>query len=230
MKVLSIETATERGSVALLHDGELLVRRVQGAANHSEAILRDVRALLAEAGLGASGLDAVAFGSGPGAFTGLRLACGLAQGIALAADLGVAAIGSLQAIALQAGAARALVAADARMGEIYWGAFELDGEGVPAQLGDLHCTTPLELELPPGDWFAAGSAFKVWPEELEGRCAGRLCGRAPDLLPRAEEVARLGMIALQRGELVSAERAAPLYVRDKVALTTAERLARGGRV
>ncbi|MFP5400716.1 MAG: tRNA (adenosine(37)-N6)-threonylcarbamoyltransferase complex dimerization subunit type 1 TsaB [Gammaproteobacteria bacterium] len=229
MNILSIETATEHGSVALLHDGELLVRRIQGAANHSEAVLRDLRELLGEAGITIPQLDAVAFGAGPGAFTGLRLACGVAQGIALAADLGVAAVGSLQAVALQAGAPRVFVANDARMGEAYHAAFEQDAEGVPMALGPAGCCAPLELELPAGDWFAAGSAFKVWPQELEARFVGRLTGCRPDMMPGAEEVARLGAVAVARGELTRPELAAPLYVRDKVAFTTAERLARGGR-
>ena len=229
MKILSIETATEHGSVALLHDGELLVRRIQGAASHSEAVLRDLRELLIEAGLAVTQLDAIAFGAGPGAFTGLRLACGVAQGLALGADLGVAAIGSLQALALQVDARRVFVATDARMGEAYHAAFELDAEGVPMPLGQVGCSQPLELELPAGDWFAAGSAFKVWPQELEARFLGRLTGCRPDMVPRAEEVARLGAMAVGREALAPPELAAPLYVRDKVAFTTAERLARGGR-
>lgn len=229
MNILSIETATEHGSVALLHDGELLVRRIEGAANHSEAVLRELRELLVEAGIGITQLDAIAFGAGPGAFTGLRLACGVAQGIALGADLGVAAVGSLQAAAWQAGADRVFVATDARMGEVYHAAFEHDDHGVPMPLGPARCGSPLELELPAGDWFAAGSAFKVWPQELETRFLGRLTGCRPDIVPRAQEVARLGAVAVARGELVPPELAAPLYVRDKVALTTAERLARGGR-
>jgi tRNA threonylcarbamoyladenosine biosynthesis protein TsaB len=229
MNILSIETATEHGSVALLHDGELLVRRVHGAARHSEAVLRDLRALLAEAGLAISALDAVAFGAGPGAFTGLRLACGVAQGIALGAGIGVAAVGSLQALALQTGAPRVLVATDARMGEIYHAAFVAAPDGVPQPVGDTRCSPPLALELPAGDWLATGSAFRAWPEELEARTAGRLLGCLPDLHPRAEEVARLGARLAARGDLLAPELAAPLYVRDKVALTTAERLARGGR-
>lgn len=229
MKILSIETATEHGSVALLHDGELLVRRIEGAANHSEAVLRDLRELLIEAGLAVTQLDAIAFGAGPGAFTGLRLACGVAQGLALGAGLGIAAIGSLQALALQTDARRVFVATDARMGEVYHAAFELDAEGVPMPLGQVGCSQPLELELPAGDWFAAGSAFKVWPQELEARLLGRLTGCRPDMVPRAEEVARLGAVAVARGALTPPELAAPLYVRDKVAFTTAERLARGGR-
>lgn len=229
MKILSIETATEHGSVALLHDGELLVRRIEGAANHSEAVLRDLRELLIEAGLAVTQLDAIAFGAGPGAFTGLRLACGVAQGLALGAGLGIAAIGSLQALALQTDARRVFVATDARMGEVYHAAFELDAEGVPMPVGQVGCSQPLELELPAGDWFAAGSAFNVWPQELEARLLGRLTGCRPDMVPRAEEVARLGAVAVARGALTPPELAAPLYVRDKVAFTTAERLARGGR-
>lgn len=229
MNILSIETSTEHGSVALLHAGELLVRRIQGAVNHSEAVLRDLRQLLAEAGLSITALDAVAFGAGPGAFTGLRLACGVAQGISLGADLGVAAVGSLQALALQTGAERVLVATDARMGEIYHATFIADHEGVPQPVGEPRCSPPLGLELPPGDWLAAGSAFRAWPEELEACTAGRLVGCLADLHPRAEEVARLGARLAARRELHAPELAAPLYVRDKVALTTAERLARGGR-
>ena len=229
MNILSIETATEHGSVALLHDGELLVRRIEGAANHSEAVLRDLRELLIEAGLAVTQLDAIAFGAGPGAFTGLRLACGVAQGLALGAGLGIAAIGSLQALALQVDARRVFVATDARMGEAYHAAFELDAEGAPLPFGQVGCSQPLELEPPAGDWFAAGSAFKVWPQELEARLLGRLTGCRPDMVPRAEEVARLGAVAVARGALTPPELAAPLYVRDKVAFTTAERLARGGR-
>lgn len=229
MNVLSIETATEHGSVALLAGGALLSRRIHGAANHSEAVLRDVRAVLAEAGLAATQLDAVAFGAGPGSFTGLRLGCGVAQGIALGADLGVAAVCSLQALALQVPAPRVLVATDARMGEMYHATYELDGDGLPVALNGPCCDAPGAFELPPGDWFAAGSAFAAWPEELEARTLGRLTGCRPDLVPRADEVARLGAAMALRKELVAAEYALPLYVRDKVAFTTAERLARGGR-
>ena len=228
MNVLSIETATEHGSVALLHAGELLVRRVRGAANHSEAVLRDLMQLLAVAGLPVTALDAVAFGAGPGAFTGLRLACGVAQGIALGADLGVAVVGSLQARARQTGAARVRAPTDARRGETYHPTSTTD-DGVPQPVGEPRCSAPLALELPPGEWLAVGSAFRVWPEELEVRTAGRLVGCLADLHPRAEEVARLGARLAAGGELVTPELAAPLYVRDKVALTTAERLARGGR-
>ena len=228
MNILAIETACEQGSVALMHNGELLARRIEGAANHSEAVLRDVRALLAEAGLAAAQLNAVAFGAGPGAFTGLRLACGVAQGIALAAGLGVAPVCSLQAMALDAGAARVLVANDARMGEIYYAAYQRDADGVPHGVAAPACASPDTLVLPPGQWLGMGSAFKAWPE-LAGQLGAALSGCDPERLPRAEDVARLGALMAGAGALVAPELAAPLYVRDKVAFTTAERLARGGR-
>ncbi|MCK2127034.1 tRNA (adenosine(37)-N6)-threonylcarbamoyltransferase complex dimerization subunit type 1 TsaB [Thauera aromatica] len=229
MKVLAIETACEQGSVALLYEGELLSRRIEGAKNHSEAVLRDIRDLLGEAGLVPAQLDAVAFGAGPGAFTGLRLACGIAQGLALGADLGVAAICSLQALALRAEAPRVFVATDARMGEVYHAAFVHDAENEPQAVTGIGCCAPGEVVLPPGRWSAAGSAFAAWPEALRQRLDDRLDACLPSLLPDAAEVARLAVRRVEQGALLAPEHAAPLYVRDKVALTTAERLARGGR-
>lgn len=229
MKVLSIETSCEQGSVSVLHQGELLSRRIEGAANHSEAVLRDIRALLAEAGLTPAALDAVAFGAGPGAFTGLRLACGVAQGLALGAGLGVAVVGSLDALALQAGAQRVLVATDARMGEVYHAAFSLDATGCPQIVSGPACEAPEAVSLPDGRWLAVGSAFRVWPEVLRRRLQARLDDCFDDLVPRADEVARLAADMVGRGTLLSPELAAPLYVRDKVAFTTTERLARGGK-
>lgn len=122
-----------------------------------------------------------------------------------------------------------LAATDARMGEIYWASFRDRHRRVPQPQGMPRCCAPLDLELPSGEWSAAGSAFRAWPEELEARTAGRLVACQPDLHPRAEEIARLGAIQAREGGLVAPEQAAPLYVRDKVAFTTAERLARGGR-
>ena len=229
MKVLAIETACEQGSVALLYEGELLSRRIEGAKNHSAAVLRDIRELLGEAGLVPAQLDAVAFGAGPGVFTGLRLACGVAQGLALGAGLGVAAICSLQALALQIEAARVFVATDARMGEVYHAAFVRDAENEPQAVTGISCCAPGEVVLPPGRWNAAGSAFAVWPEALRQRFDDRLDACLPLLLPDAAEVARLAVRRVEQGALLAPEHAAPLYVRDKVALTTAERLARGGR-
>lgn len=228
MKILAIETSCEQGSVALLDGARLLSCRIDGAANHSATVLQQIAVLLADAGWRASDLDAVAFGAGPGAFTGLRLACGIAQGIALGSGIGVAVVGSHQALALQAGAASVFVATDARMGELYHSTWETGTDGEPRQLRVPQCATEQTVALPDGDWFGAGSAFRVWPQLCE-RFGVRLVGCDGELVPRADEVARLAAGLVNRGELLPAERAAPHYVRDKVAYTTAERLARGGR-
>ncbi len=229
MKILAIEASSEQGSVALLIDGAIFSRRIDGATNHSQTVLRDVRDLLAEAGLPVSALDAVAFGAGPGAFTGLRLACGVAQGLALGADLGVAVVGSLDAIALQAQATRVFVATDARMGEVYYAAFEGDQADTLQALAPARCALPATFELPPGQWLGAGSAFRVWPDVLQLRFGDQLLGCRDDLCARADEVAVLGARLVREQRLLAPELAAPLYVRDKVAFTTAERLARGGK-
>src|SRR6185369_12633060 len=118
MKILAIETSGECGSVALLAHGMPFEQVLEGHARHSEHLLPAIRHLLAEAGLVLQELDALAFGAGPGAFTGLRLACGVVQGLALGARLPVVAVGSLQALALEAPPGPVLVAVDARMGEI----------------------------------------------------------------------------------------------------------------
>ncbi|HQZ02807.1 MAG TPA: tRNA (adenosine(37)-N6)-threonylcarbamoyltransferase complex dimerization subunit type 1 TsaB [Thauera sp.] len=229
MKILAIEASSEQGSVALRVDDAILSRRIDGAANHSRTVLSDVSDLLAEAGLSVTALDAVAFGAGPGAFTGLRLACGVAQGLALGGDIGVAVIGSLDAIALQAKAQRVFVATDARMGEVYYAAFEGADANSLQVVAEARCTAPESLELPPGQWLAAGSGFRVWADVLHTRFQHQLSGCRDDLVARADEVAMLGERIARAGQLVAPERAAPLYVRDKVAFTTAERLARGGK-
>ena len=229
MKILAIEASSEQASVALLIDGAIFSRRIDGATNHSQTVLRDVRDLLAEAGLPVSALDAVAFGAGPGAFTGLRLACGVAQGLALGADLGIAVVGSLDAIALQARAPRVLVATDARMGEVYYAAFEGDQADSLQTLGRARCALPEALEVPPGQWLGAGSAFRVWSDTLHARFGDQLLACHDALVARADEVALLGARQVREQRLLAPALAAPLYVRDKVAFTTAERLARGGR-
>jgi tRNA threonylcarbamoyladenosine biosynthesis protein TsaB len=226
MKLLALESSCERASVALHLDGEVRVRWLDGHANHSEHILAVIRALLAEADLGAGALDAVAFGSGPGAFTGLRLACGLAQGLALGAGLGVIPVCSLAALALQSPLPQVLVATDARMGEIYHAYYRVDaGSDSVAELVAPVCGTPASLPAPEGDYFGLGSAFAAYPAELLAVRAA-LSGCDAAATPSAAAVARLAVGMGEAGR-VPPERAVPLYVRNKVAFTTAERLAQG---
>lgn len=228
MNFLALETSCEHASVALYLDGEIRERLLEGHANHSEYILAVVRELLAETGTQLSALDAVAFGSGPGAFTGLRLACGIAQGLALGADLGVVPICSLAALAMQGGGARVLAATDARMSEVYYCAYQIE-DGLASPVGEPACAPAAAIELPAGHWSGVGSAFAAYGTELMARFGPRLGACDPAAVPRAVDIARLAAARIRGGDLLPAEMAAPLYVRDKVALTTTERLARGGR-
>lgn len=227
MKLLAFESSCERASAALNLDGDIRMRRVDGHANHSEHMLELARSLLADAGLGAGALEAVAFGTGPGAFTGLRLACGLAQGLALGAGLGVIPVCSLAALAAQSPLPLALAATDARMGEIYYGRYKVEGDKV-TELSAPACCVPAALACPEeGEWFGLGMAFAAYEEPLADVRA-RLVGCSPLAVPDAGAVSRLAA-AQGRAGMVSAELAHPLYVRDKVALTVAERLARGNK-
>ncbi|GHT92103.1 tRNA (adenosine(37)-N6)-threonylcarbamoyltransferase complex dimerization subunit type 1 TsaB [Betaproteobacteria bacterium] len=226
MKILALESSSERASVALSIDGDIRERVLVGHANHSEHLLAAIRDLLAAAGLGSSALDAVAFGSGPGAFTGLRLSCGVAQGLALGAGLGVIPVSSLAALALFAPHHQVLVATDARMGEVYHARYRVEN-GTVTELAPPACSPPPAVPAAGPDYWGLGSAFAAYVTELAAVRAG-LVGCDPLAAPTAGNVARL---AAQAGSAacLPAEGAFPLYVRDKVALTTAERLARGNK-
>lgn len=229
MNLLALETSCEHGSVALYVDGNVHEQVLEGHANHSEFVIATIRELLCRAERRIDDLDAVAFGSGPGAFTGLRLSCGIAQGLALGAGIGVVPVSSLAALAFASGNTDVFVATDARMNEVYHCAYRVRDGIVHAQSA-VACLPPGDVELPPGVWFGVGSAFSAYGDVLLPRFAGRLSDFAPDAVPTAHAIAKLAAAELARGiPSLSPDRAAPSYVRDKVALTTAERLARGGR-
>lgn len=228
MRLLAIETSTELGSCALWHDGRLLERRCPEGRPHSETLLPQAMAMLAEAGTTVSHLDGIAFGAGPGAFTGLRVACGIAQGLAVASALPVIPVSSLETLAWAAGGERCLATLDARVGEVYWGLFERREEA-PLLLGNLRLSAPEAVELPAGaGWQVAGNALKAYPVLAE-RVAAAGLPTLPDLMPTAGIVAALAAPRLAAGGGIDPALAAPLYVRDKVARTVAERLAEGGK-
>jgi len=230
VRLLAIDTATEALSAALLIDGSLLCRYEVIGRGHAERLLPLVDELLIEAGVALGSLDAIAFGRGPGAFTGVRIAVSAAQGLAFGADLPVVGISDLAALArlaLDAGrasgllstAGAALVCLDARMGEVYSalglelanGGIDLVGEALLAPsavtLGDLADQVPL---------VAAGHGYSAYPvlaEQFAGRCVGFF----PGLLPRAEEIAQLAALDVAAGRVVSAELAEPIYLRNDVA-------------
>ena len=223
MKLLAFELATEACSVALWVDGEVRERFEVAPRRHAELALPWAGELLAEAGLARTQLDAVALGRGPGAFTGVRLAIAVAQGVALALDCPLVPVSTLAALALQAQGPRVLAAIDARMGEVYTGAFERrDGDAIacsPEAVGD-----PAAFDLPGegGDWQGVGTGFAAVNRSLGQRLAGRLSSVDAGALPRAGDVARLAILACARGEAVAPERVEPAYLRNNVALTIAE--------
>ncbi|MDX9994150.1 MAG: tRNA (adenosine(37)-N6)-threonylcarbamoyltransferase complex dimerization subunit type 1 TsaB [Rhodocyclaceae bacterium] len=229
MKLLAFEASTRRLSAALWVDGALAEKSADVPSGGSERLLPWAHELLAEAGLGLGQLDGLAFGAGPGGFTGLRLACGVTQGLAFGLDRPVVPVGTLAALALAAGDGRILACLDARMHEIYVAAYVVNGgeaeETLPPKVGAGE-TVP----LPEDDWRGAGDGFATpYGEVLRRRMSARLVSVDAAVYPTAAAVARLAAPVLSRGEGVMAAQAQPFYVRDKVALTTTERLARGGR-
>lgn len=224
MKLLAFETATEACSVALWIDGDVRERFEIAPRRHAELALPWADALLAEAGLAKSQLDAIAVGRGPGAFTGVRLAIAIAQGIALGLDRPVVAVSTLAALAMQAQGERVLAAIDARMGEVYLGAFLREADGMRL-LGNESVGAPAAVVVPEGAWSCVGTGFSAVGDALRQRLQDQVATIDAGALPHAADVARLGAGAFARGEAVAAERIEPAYLRDNVALTLAEQQA-----
>lgn len=228
MLILALETSTELGTCALWRDGVVHERICPGGRPHSETLLPLVRELLTDAGTGFGDLDAIAFGAGPGAFTGLRVACGLAQGLAVAVNIPVLPVCSLEIMAAGAGGDRVLALLDARMGESYAAAYCRVGETYVLQ-GDICVASPDHIVLPIGEgWQVCGNAPAAYPA-LQERLAGSTLAFVAGVLPTAGVLARLAVLRMLAGEGIDPALAAPLYVRDKVAKTVAERLSEGGR-
>jgi len=226
MKLLAFETATEACSVALWIDGEVRERFEIAPRRHAELSLPWAEALLAEAGVAKSQLDAIAVGRGPGAFTGVRLAISIAQGIALALDRPVVPVSTLAALAMQGRGERILAAIDARMGEVYVGAFRR-AEVLVVPVGAESIVAPDAFALPGSDmrWSGVGTGFAAADAALRRTLGARVSEVDADALPHAADVARLAADAYARGEVVAPERAEPAYLRDNVALTLAEQQA-----
>jgi tRNA threonylcarbamoyladenosine biosynthesis protein TsaB len=226
-QLLAIDSSTDKLAVALSGPAGLALHEGVGGAQASSRLVPEIMQLLSQQGLALADLDAIAFGRGPGAFTGLRTACAVAQGLALGAGKPVLALDSLMLVAedarQQAGELTGplWVAMDARMDEIYAAAYEFQsGQWQVLQAPALYAPAALvERWGRPG--AVAGSALNVFPQ------LGRPERAWPQEASRARALAELAQAAWQRGELLDAAEAQPLYVRDKVALTTAERMAAG---
>jgi tRNA threonylcarbamoyladenosine biosynthesis protein TsaB len=227
MKLLAFETATEACSVALYVDGQVLERFEIAPRRHAELSLPWAEALLAEAGVARSQLDAIALGRGPGAFTGDRLAIAIAQGIALALDRPLVPVSTLQVLALRApaGADQVLSSIDARMGEVYV-ARQVRVDGQWQLRGEEIVCAPEAVVLPEGTrWFGVGTGFGAADGLLATRLADQLDGVDAQALPRASDLLTLAVPAFARGEGMAPERVEPAYLRNNVALTIREQQA-----
>ena len=229
MKLLALESSTDLFTTALFLDGRIVEHEGARGVSHSEIALPMVRTLLDGQGVALADLDGIAFGAGPGAFTGLRLACSVAQGLAVGAGLPVIGIGSLEALALGAGDGTVYACTDARMNEVYCAAYRVSGESVETIIAPA-VAAPDNAPLPPGPgWRGCGSGFAAYGEALAVRLGPSIGGIDASARPRAAALLRLAAPRFARGEGIDAALAAPLYVRDKVAMTTRERLAAGGK-
>lgn len=226
MRFAAFETSTEWCGVALWVDGEIAAMERRAGNRHAELALPMLERLLASRGLRASDLDAVAFGAGPGSFTGLRIACGIAQGLAFARGIPVLGVSTLEAIAEESGAQRVVACLDARMREVYYSALQRTGpaSGLSAtsdgaerwqEVIAAQCVSPDSVKAPGEDWLGCGNGFAVYGSLGLKRVR-------PEVHPSAFAVARLAAPRFRAGEGRDPAQAAPVYLREKVALTKAE--------
>ncbi|MEH6565165.1 MAG: tRNA (adenosine(37)-N6)-threonylcarbamoyltransferase complex dimerization subunit type 1 TsaB [Halopseudomonas sp.] len=223
--LLALDTATEACSAALLHEGEVVYRSEVIPREHARRLLPMLEELMRERGIALGQVDALVFGRGPGAFTGVRIATGMVQGLAFASGKPVIAVSNLAALAQRAWrehqAEYVAAAIDARMDEVYWGVFGLSG-GVMLPLSDERVCAPEQVELPPQPaerpLVGAGTGWQY---------AERLAAKAdecwPEMLPDARDLLTLALPRWQAGEVLDAADAQPVYLRDKVATPKAQR-------
>lgn len=222
MKLLAIDSSTEACSCALFIDGDIQHRNMMAPRRHAEFILPLADELLAKAGITPLQLDGVAFGGGPGSFTGLRLACGIAQGIAFAANIPVLPISSLatlaQAAFLEVGASQVLAAIDARMKEVYWGCYRLNELGLMQLIGEEIVCAPTQVTVPTmeGQWYGVGSGWTTYAELLQQRVGQSIDHSQAQRYPQAQAMLPLAVAKFEQQQWLSAEEAMPVYLRNQV--------------
>jgi tRNA threonylcarbamoyladenosine biosynthesis protein TsaB len=223
MKILALDTATEACSAALYLDGEITQKYRVAPREHSHILLPMIEQLLGESGSQLSDLDALAFGRGPGSFMGVRIAAGVTQGIAFARDLPVIPVSTLAAIAqaahAESGADKVLSAIDARMNEVYWGAFTLATNGCMQPVGDESVIAPEQVAKPEGTgWAGAGTGWSACGEALSAIVGTEALATVLDqCLPSAAAIVELALPDFEAGRYVPASKAVPVYLRDNVA-------------
>jgi tRNA threonylcarbamoyladenosine biosynthesis protein TsaB len=222
LNILAIETSTEYCSVALWQDGVVSARSEKVGQKHSEVLMAMVDAVLQDAGCKIKQMDGIAFGKGPGSFTGVRIACGVTQGLAFGVDVNVVGVCTLQALAEASGRDKVITVLDARMGELYLAAYRRQGDAWQTVVEPCLCKAEDAPDVEGDGWFGCGSGFAV-NESLQQRYAAQMDGMDAEAVPQADAVVRLAAVEFAQGNAVDAALALPLYLRDKVAQTTRER-------
>ncbi len=223
MKLLALETSTEYCSVALWQDGTIDAQRELVGQKHSERLLAMVDEVLNTAGVRLAQLHGIAFGHGPGSFTGVRIACGVAQGLALGADLKVCGISTLLALAEASGHDQVIAALDARMNEFYLAAYEKVQGNWQTVSEPRVCKLEDAPQLSGKNWYGVGSGFALNQAAWQARYAGQWCGVNAEAVPEAGAIARLAVQEFVAGRQQDIALALPVYLRDKVAFKTIER-------
>ena len=222
LKLLALDTSTEACSAALYIDGEITQHYKVAPREHTHLILGMIEQLLQDAGLKSSEIDVMAFGRGPGSFMGVRVAAGVVQGIAFAHSIPVVPVSTLAAIASvamqQTGQSQVLAAIDARMSEVYWGAYTQSPDGQIILQGEECVIAPDKAPIPEqGEWVAAGTGWGSYGDILKPRLGDRCIESLDECFPTAEAIAKLALVAYENGESVTAAEAVPVYLRDNVA-------------
>ena len=223
MRILAIDTATEACSAALWNDGNTCAHFELCPREHTQRILPIVQDILTQGGVSLTDLDALAFGRGPGSFTGVRIGIGIAQGLALGAELPMIGVSTLATMAQGAwrkqGATRVLAAIDARMGEVYWAEYQRDENGVWHGEESEAVLKPeavhQRLAELSGEWATVGTGWAAWPDMAQGANATLVDGNVT--LPEAEDMLPIACAMLEQGKTVAVDKAEPVYLRNNVA-------------
>ncbi|WP_148714802.1 tRNA (adenosine(37)-N6)-threonylcarbamoyltransferase complex dimerization subunit type 1 TsaB [Chitinolyticbacter meiyuanensis] len=223
MPYLALDTTTEHLSLAVTTPAGVLARDWLVGQKHAERTLPEIEALLADGGIGRADLEGIVYGMGPGSFTGLRIGCGIAQGLAFGLGIKLVGVSTLLALAEGCGAERVYTCLDARMNQVYAAAYQRDGEGWREAIAPVVCD-PDTVAVPDSqDWIGVGSGFGAYGDALAARLGDTLAGVRPEPFPHARHLLALALPVFARGEALAPEDAPLTYLRDKVALKTHER-------
>ena len=223
MNLLALDTSTEYLSLAILKGEALYTFDVNAGQSHSQIILPQLQLLLAEAGLQLHDLHGIAFGAGPGSFTGVRIAAGVVQGLALGANLPILPVCTLEALAETSGLARVVACLDARMGEIYHAVYDKTAHGWSVQVPPSVCKPEGAPAFSGQDYVGVGSGWQTYGTQLSALYGSQITAIQPEALPTATAILQIAKPVFAAGKGLPAIEANPIYIRNRVALKSAER-------